>query len=171
MSDLLDRCPACGDKSLVAVCTVTAEYAIANDGEDAQDWLRREVYDDTSEARSVRCEACGAEYADVRLDDRGYLIGLAVHPDDQEAAEVEWWFAAVAYGDRDQGDGHARLFTKLYDHEPCEAEVRRDAFEQALPGWMEVYPTLTVRDANEEWEAGLHDPMVIRVQRFPCSSR
>lgn len=132
---------------------------------------RGEIDDDTSEPRSVRCEACGAEFADVRLDDRGYLIDLAVHRSDEDAVDVEYWSAAVAYGDRDYGDGHTRLFTKVYDHEPCEAEVRRDAFEQAMPDWMEVYPTLTVREAHEEWEASLHDPMIIRIERFPGPSR
>ena len=171
MSDCLDRCPACGERSLVAICTVIAEYAITNDGEDAQDWSRREVYDDTSEARSVSCEACGAEFADVRIDDRGHLIGLGVHASGEDAVEVEYWFAAVAYGDRDFGDGHTRLFVKLYDHEPCEAEIRRNAFDAAMPHWMDVYPTLAVRQAKEEWEASLHDPMVIRVERFPGSSR
>lgn len=42
MSECLDRCPTCGERSLVAVCSVIAEYAITNEGEDSQDWSRRD---------------------------------------------------------------------------------------------------------------------------------
>ena len=76
MSNLTDTCPQCGERTLIAVCTVVAEYAVTNDGETDQDWCRREVDDDTSEPVSFRCDSCGTEFEDFTLDERGYLVAL-----------------------------------------------------------------------------------------------
>ena len=77
MNQHLETCPACGQKSLLAICRTTVEYAIANDGKSDQDWSRQEVDDDDSTPSSFRCGACGVQYADFTLDSDGYLIGLS----------------------------------------------------------------------------------------------
>lgn len=73
----VDTCPACGERDLIAVCSVVVEYAIANEGEADQEWSRGKVDDDTSEVRSVRCDGCGTEFERFTLDERGYLTGVA----------------------------------------------------------------------------------------------
>ena len=78
MTRPLDTCPHCGERALIAICTVIAEYAITNEGETDQDWSRQEIDDDTSVPQSVRCDACGAEFGNLTLDERGYLVGLSL---------------------------------------------------------------------------------------------
>jgi hypothetical protein len=72
---LLDTCPSCGQNDLRAVCSVIVEYDIAGDG-DEQDWLRRDVDDDTSKVNYIRCAGCGAKFTDFSLNDDGFLVGL-----------------------------------------------------------------------------------------------
>lgn len=85
MSRPIDTCPACGEREIIAVCTVVAEYAVNNDGEGDQDWSRRTVDDDTSVPTSFRCDSCGLEFGKFTLDEKGYLVGLGSAP--SEAAE------------------------------------------------------------------------------------
>ena len=73
------------------------------------------------------------------------------------------WFAAAAYGDKDYGEGPTRLFTRLYDHEPDEREIRRDAFVEAVPDWRDRYPRYEVDAAAYEWEGTLYDALTISV--------
>lgn len=74
----IDTCPHCGESTLIALCTVIVEYSITNDGEADQDWSRQDIDDDTSVPQSVRCESCGAEFGNLTLDERGYLVGLSL---------------------------------------------------------------------------------------------
>lgn len=76
MSKPIDACPACGERTLTAVCMATVEYSITNEGDSAQDWSRQDVDDDTSEPMSVRCDSCGAEFEEITLDGNGYLVAL-----------------------------------------------------------------------------------------------
>ena len=78
---------------------------------------------------------------------------------------MDVWFAAVAYGDRDYGEGHTRLFARAYDHQPSEAEVTQDAFVEAVPDWGGRYPGYTLHAAAYEWEGTLHDAPIVAVLR------
>jgi len=73
------------------------------------------------------------------------------------------WFAAAAYGDKDCGDGHTRLFAKVCDHEPTHEEVRQDAFVEAVPEWRDRYPRYTLQAACYEWEGTLYDALSVVV--------
>ena len=73
------------------------------------------------------------------------------------------WFGAAAYGDRDHGDGHTRLFAEVYDHEPTDDEVRQDAFAEAVPEWRDRYPRYTLQAACYEWEGTLYDALSVVV--------
>ncbi len=73
------------------------------------------------------------------------------------------WFTAAAYGDRDYGDGHGRLFAAAYDHEPDEREIRRDAFVEAVPDWRDRYPRYEVDAAAYEWQGTLTDALTISI--------
>jgi len=127
MSQPLDTCPTCGERDLIAVCNVVVEYAIANEGENDQDWSRREVDDDTSETRYVRCDSCGAEFQRFALDEQGYLVGLEPSPT-QAASEAdamtaeglgEWLAAAVDDWCRAEGlgpDGEGEDLGDMYRH-------------------------------------------------------
>jgi hypothetical protein len=99
MSRLLDTCPACGERGLIAVCRTTVEYTITNEG-DEQSWDRREVDDDDSTPTSFRCDNCRAQFSDFTLDRSGYLVSLgsanaaspAVTPEEaMTAAQFESW--------------------------------------------------------------------------------
>ncbi len=127
MSRPLDVCPACGERNLTAVCTVAVEYAIANDGEADQDWSRRAVDDDTSQVRSVKCEACGTEFRRFSLDGSGYLVGLgpvpaeAATPAQAMTAEGfrQWLTSTIADWCRVNGltpDGEGENLGDLYRH-------------------------------------------------------
>ena len=59
MSQPLDVCPTCGERDLIAVCNVVVEYAIANEGENDQDWSPREVDDDTYDQIGAAIEILG----------------------------------------------------------------------------------------------------------------
>ena len=76
MNPPIDVCPECGERTLIAVCTVVVEYAITNEGEGDQDWSRRKVDDDTSEVESFKCDSCKAEFETFELNDDGYLVSL-----------------------------------------------------------------------------------------------
>ena len=76
MKQPMDVCPACGERSLVAVCKTTVEYAVTNDGEGGQDWCRREVDDDYSTPSRFRCGNCGIEFTQFVLDVDGHLVCL-----------------------------------------------------------------------------------------------
>lgn len=82
-------------------------------------------------------------------------------PDSPERGTV--WFAAAAYGDKDYGDGHSRLFTKLYDHEPTHEEIRGDAFVEAVPDWEQRYPRYTFHAACYEWQGTLTDALTLSI--------
>lgn len=95
----IDRCPACGERSLVAVCNATVEYTLTNEI-GGQSWNRIEVDDDTATPLVIRCDSCGAEYPEFALDSDGYLVSLAstspVAPSDGEmtAQQFREWLAA-----------------------------------------------------------------------------
>lgn len=76
---------------------------------------------------------------------------------------MDVWFGAAAYGDRDYGEGYSRLFARVYDHEPDEDEIRRDAFVEANPDWDERYPGYTLHAASHEWEGTLTDALTIAI--------
>lgn len=76
---------------------------------------------------------------------------------------MDVWFGAAAYGDRDYGEGHTRLFARAYDHQPDEDEIRRDVFVEANPDWEERYPGYTLHAASYEWRGGLHDDLLIAI--------
>jgi len=127
MSRPLDVCPNCGERTLIAVCSVVAEYAIANDGEADQDWSRRQVDDDTSQVQSVKCESCGAEFRRFSLDGSGYLVGLGPVPAEADTpahamtAEGfrQWLTATVADWCRAEGmtpDGEGEDLGDLFRH-------------------------------------------------------
>lgn len=127
MTQPLDACPTCGERSLIAVCRTTAEYAIANEGECDQDWSRRAVDDDTSEPTVFRCESCGAEFRRFSLDGNGYLVRLGPSPTqaapcgDAMTAEGlrEWLATKVADWCRAEGltpDGEGEDLGDLYRH-------------------------------------------------------
>lgn len=127
MSRPLDACPNCGERDLIAVCTVVAEYAIGNEGEADQDWSRRTVDDDTSQVQSVKCDACGAEFRRFALDGSGYLVGLGPSPTqaapDTDAMTAdgfrEWLNATVADWCRANDltpDGEGEDLGDLYRH-------------------------------------------------------
>jgi len=127
MSRPLDVCPTCGKQSLIAVCTVVAEYAIANEGECEQDWSRREVDDDTSEPTLFRCDSCGVEFRRFSLDGSGYLVGLGPVPGEAATPALamtaegfqEWLNATVADWCRSEGltpNGESEDLGDLYRH-------------------------------------------------------
>jgi len=78
MSQPLDVCPTCGERSLIAVCRTAVEYAIGNEG-GGQSWDRRDVDDDDSTPTAFRCGSCGTEFCDFQLDADGYLVCLGTH--------------------------------------------------------------------------------------------
>ena len=82
VSKLLDECPRCECRGLIAVCSVTVEYGVTNDGEGGQDWSRREVDDDDSLPSRFRCGNCGAEFTQFTLDGDGHLVSLESTPND-----------------------------------------------------------------------------------------
>ena len=75
MSKPIDTCPACGEQDLIAVCRDIVEFAVRNTSETTQDWSMREVFHDDEETLYLRCDGCGAEYAEFTLDpEDGYLV-------------------------------------------------------------------------------------------------
>lgn len=77
MNDLIDRCPACGEQNLIAVCRNIVEFAVSNTSATTQDWSMREVFYDDEETLHFRCDGCGAEYTEFTLEPQeGYLVGL-----------------------------------------------------------------------------------------------
>ncbi|MFA7152697.1 MAG: hypothetical protein WC072_02785 [Methanoregulaceae archaeon] len=82
--DLIDACPKCGERTLVAECNVVVDYAIENDGEGTQDWNRQEIDDDSSEAYLIRCTSCQTEFWLFELDEERLLVGLTSPISDSE---------------------------------------------------------------------------------------
>jgi hypothetical protein len=91
--------------------------------------------------------------ARMAASELGAMLGGTTPPDG--------WCGAAAYGDRDYGEGHTRLFAKAYDHQPTEAEVRHDAFIAANPSWQSDYLNYTLHAACYEWEGKLEDALSI----------
>jgi len=125
MSQTTDACPTCGERNLIAVCTVVAEYAVSNDGGADQDWSRRSVDDDTSQPTVFRCGSCLAEFSQFTLDDQGYLVRLGPSPTqaapDGDAMTAdgfrEWLTSTVAEWCRAEGlkpDGEGEDLGDLY---------------------------------------------------------
>jgi hypothetical protein len=81
MPQPIDTCPKCGAKALTAACSIIVDYAINNDGPDAQTWQRQEITDDNPDVVWVFCRACKAEYQDATIEG-GFLVALG------EAEEV-----------------------------------------------------------------------------------
>jgi len=150
MSRPLDTCPTCGERSLIAVCRTTVEYAIANEG-GGQSWNRRDVDDDDSTPISFRCDSCGAEVSDFELDDDGYLTSLRQAEDEPEAAHDEVLVVIHISGGllADCGCRRrdiARLRVVVVDEDVVEEDPER--------GYWTETPT-----AVEDWAVGPTDPL------------
>jgi len=107
--EVLDTCPVCGEKDLVAVCNVIVDYTVTNE-DGGQDWHREEVDDDTSDPLYFRCGSCKTEFHQFQMED-GYLVGLTV-PEPKEPVppitdpEFRQWLAArmARYFDVEEDD-------------------------------------------------------------------
>ncbi|MEN6644001.1 MAG: hypothetical protein ABFE08_16310 [Armatimonadia bacterium] len=88
MSKPIDTCPACGEQDLIAVCRNMVEFAVSNTSETTQDWSMREVFHEDEETLYVRCDGCGAEYAEFVLEPKdGYLVQLGTPRESPTANE------------------------------------------------------------------------------------
>lgn len=136
MSQPTDACPNCGERNLIAVCTVLAEYAVSNDGEADQDWSRWTVDDDSSHPTLIRCDSCGGKFRRFTLDEQGYLVRLgplpaaaATAPDSLRAEGFREWLASTvadwcrAEGPTPDGEGTdlGDLYRSLDDTEAWDA--------------------------------------------------
>ena len=126
MSQVLDTCPSCQQRNLIAICRTTVEYAIGNEP-GGQSWDRREVDDDDSTPTSFRCGDCGAEFSEFGLDGNGFLVrlGSPTHtdtpPEDSMSAEQfrDWLTNAVGDWCRRNGltpEGEGVNLGDLYRH-------------------------------------------------------
>jgi hypothetical protein len=149
MTKPLDTCPTCGERDLIAVCNVVAEYAIANEG-GGQSWDRRDVDDETSEPTSFRCGSCGSEFSDFELDDDGYLTSLR----QGEVLIVVHISSGLLVDVGCRRRDIARLRVVVVDDDLAEEDPDR-AY------WTET-PT-----AVEDWPVGATDPLSIARGELP----
>ena len=126
MSQVLDTCPNCQQRNLIAVCRTTVEYSVTSES-GGQSWDRLNVDDDDSTPTSFRCGNCGAEFSEFGLDEQGYLVrlGSPTHtdtpPEDSMSAEQfrDWLTNAVGDWCRRNGlppNGEGCDLGDLYRH-------------------------------------------------------
>jgi hypothetical protein len=152
VSKLLDECPRCECRGLIAVCSVTVEYGVTNDGEGGQDWSRREVDDDDSLPSRFRCGNCGAEFTQFTLDGDGHLVSLESTASDARSGSTggamtaeqfrDWlttrvddWSHANGLAPHGEGEDLGDLFRHLEDmgaFEEIGVTVLADPIEQAF---------------------------------------
>ncbi len=72
----VDTCSQCGAQSLIAVCEMIVDYTIANIQGNHQEWMRRNVEDDTANLLYVWCEQCWAMFPAPTLDGEGSIVDL-----------------------------------------------------------------------------------------------
>jgi len=108
---VLDTCPVCGKKDIVAVCEVVVEYTVENCGRNdrQQDWERGDIDDDTSQPKYFRCDGCDTEFYEFQMEG-GFLVGLTV-PEPEEPkpiseAEFRAWLTerVTRFADWNDGD-------------------------------------------------------------------
>jgi len=159
MTKLLDTCPTCGERNLTAICTVVAEYSIANDGGSDQQWTRRSVDDDTTEPTAFRCCHCGAEFPDFDLDENGYLTSLRQGEDEPEAAHDEVLVVIHISGGLVADCGCRRRDIPRLRIVVVDSDVAEEDPERGC--WTET-PT-----AVEGWPTGPADPLFIARSELP----
>ena len=66
---MLDTCPVCQKKGLIACCWVEAVFVLSNDDdEQQQNWEISSVEEDTAHPTCFKCEACSTEWQKFTVD-------------------------------------------------------------------------------------------------------
>jgi hypothetical protein len=133
---------------------LASRFETGCEGETVWFFVENDVDDNLRDYSVGEAEAAlrGARLAASEL---GAMLGETTPPDG--------WCGAAAYGDRDYGEGHTRLFARAYDHQPTEAEIRHDAFIAANPNWQSDYLHYTLHAACYDWEGTLEEALSIAI--------